>query len=42
MFQHLYETLAFTFKGRYLSKMFYSIMLDTRAAGILTAREPQL
>jgi hypothetical protein len=42
MFQHLYKTSAFTFKGRYLSKIFYSIILDTRAARILTAGEPQL
>jgi hypothetical protein len=42
MFQHPYETSAFTFEGRYLFEIFHGIMPDTRAAGISTAGEPQL
>ena len=33
----LLETLVFMFKDRYLLKVFQGIMLDSRAAGILTA-----
>ena len=42
VFQHPYETSAFTFKGRYSSETFQGIMPDTRAARISTVREPQL
>jgi hypothetical protein len=42
MFQHPYETSAFTFEGRYSSETFQGIMPDTGAAGISTAGEPQL
>ena len=35
------ETSVFIFKNRYLSEVFQGIMLDSKAAGVLTAGQPQ-
>ena len=32
----------FSFNNKYLVNIFYSIMLDTGAAGVFTAGEPQV
>jgi len=34
------ESSVFSFNNRYLANVFYSIMPDTRAAGVSTAGEP--
>jgi len=34
------ESSAFSFNNRYLANVFYSIMPDTRAAGVLIVEEP--
>ena len=39
VFNKLKESFAFFFNNRYLVNVFYSIMLDTRAAGVFTAGE---
>jgi hypothetical protein len=39
IFNELKESSAFFFNNRYSVNVFYSIMLDTRAAGVSTARE---
>ena len=40
IFNKLKESSAFSFNNRYLVNIFYSIILDTRAAGVSTARKP--
>jgi hypothetical protein len=40
IFNKLKESSAFSFDNRYLANIFYSIMLDTRAAGVSIAGEP--
>ena len=40
VFNELKESSAFLFNDRYLANIFYSIMPDTKAAGIFTAGEP--
>jgi hypothetical protein len=40
IFNKLKESSAFFFNNRYLANVFYSIMLDTRAAGVSIAGEP--
>ena len=36
------ESSTFSFNNRYLANIFYSIIPDTRAAGVSTAGEPQV
>jgi hypothetical protein len=40
IFNKLKESCAFFFNNRYLMNIFYSIMPDTRAAGVFIAGEP--
>ena len=40
IFNKLKESSAFSFNNRYLANIFYSIIPDTRAAGVLTVGEP--
>ena len=40
IFNKLKESSAFSFNDRYLANVFYSIMLDIRAAEVSIAREP--
>jgi len=40
IFNKLKKSSAFSFNNRYLANIFYSIMPDTRAAGVSTAGEP--
>ena len=40
IFNKLKESSIFSFNNRYLINVFYSIMLDTRAAGVSIAGEP--
>ena len=42
IFNELKESSIFSFNNRYLVNVFYSIILDTRAAGVFIAREPQV
>jgi hypothetical protein len=39
VFNGLKESSAFFFNNKYLANIFYSIILDTGAAGVFTARE---
>ena len=39
IFNKLKESSAFSFNDRYLANIFYSIMLDIRAAGVSTAEK---
>ena len=36
------ESFMFSFNDRYLANVFHGIMLDTGAAGVFTAGEPQV
>jgi len=40
IFNELKESSAFSFNDRYLANVFYSIMPDTRAAGVSIVGEP--
>ena len=40
IFNKLKESFIFSFNNKYSVNIFYSIMLDIRAAGISTAGEP--
>ena len=40
VFNKLKESFIFSFNNRYSANIFYSIMLDTRAAEVSTAEEP--
>ena len=40
IFNKLKESSMFSFNNRYLVNVFYSIMLDTRAAGVSIVGEP--
>jgi hypothetical protein len=40
IFNKLKESSAFSFNNRYLTNIFYGIILDTRAAGVSIAGEP--
>ena len=40
IFNKLKERSMFSFNNKYLVNIFYSIMLDTRAAGVFTAGKP--
>ena len=40
VFNKLKESSAFSFNNRYLVNVFYSIILDTRAAGVSIVGEP--
>ena len=42
IFNELKKSSMFSFNNRYSVNVFYSIMLDTRAAGVFTAGEPQV
>ena len=42
IFNKLKESSVFSFNNRYLINVFYSIILDTGAAGVSTAGEPQV
>jgi hypothetical protein len=39
IFNKLKESSVFSFNNRYSANIFYSIILDTRAAGVFTVRE---
>jgi hypothetical protein len=40
VFNKLKESSVFSFNNRYLANIFYSIILDTRAAGVSIVKEP--
>ena len=40
IFNKLKESFIFSLNNRYLVNVFYSIMPDTKAAGVFTAGEP--
>ena len=40
IFNKLKESSAFSFNNRYLANVFYSIMPDTKTAGIFTVGKP--
>jgi hypothetical protein len=40
IFNKLKESSVFSFNNRYLANVFYSIILDTRAAGVSMVGEP--
>jgi hypothetical protein len=40
IFNKLKESFIFSFNNRYSINIFYSIILDTRAAGVFTAKKP--
>ena len=40
IFNKLKESSVFSFNNRYLINIFYSIIPDTRAAGVSTAEKP--
>ena len=42
IFNKLKESSVFSFNDRYLANIFYSIMPDTRAAGVSIAGKPQV
>ena len=42
IFNELKESSVFSFNDRYSVNVFYGIMLDTGAAGVFTAGEPQV
>jgi len=42
IFNKLKESSTFSFNNRYSANVFYSIIPDTRAAGVSTAGEPQV
>ena len=42
IFNELKESSIFSFNNRYLVNVFYSIIPDTRAAGVSTVGEPQV
>jgi hypothetical protein len=42
VFNKLKESSIFSFNNKYLVNVFYSIILDIRAAGVFTAEEPQV
>jgi hypothetical protein len=42
IFNELKESSVFFFNDRYSANVFYSIILDTGAAGVSTAGEPQI
>ena len=40
IFNKLKESFAFSFNNKYSVNIFYSIILDTKAAGVFMAKEP--
>jgi hypothetical protein len=42
IFNELKESFTFSFNNRYLANVFYNIIPDTGAAGVFTAKEPQV
>ena len=42
IFNKLKESFTFSFNNRYSVNIFYSIIPDTRAAGVSTVEEPQV
>ena len=42
IFNKLKESFIFSFNNRYSVNVFYGIILDTRAAEVLTVKEPQV
>ena len=42
IFNKLKESSIFFFNNKYLENIFYSIILDTKAAGVSIAGEPQV
>jgi hypothetical protein len=40
IFNKLKESSVFSFNNKYLVNIFYSIILDTKAAEVFTVREP--
>ena len=42
IFNKLKESSTFSFNNRYLVNVFYSIILDTKAAGVFIVGEPQV
>jgi hypothetical protein len=40
VFNKLKESFIFSFNNRYSANIFYGIILDTRAAGVSTAKKP--
>jgi hypothetical protein len=40
IFNKLKKSFTFSFNNKYLVNVFYSIILDTRAAGVFIVKEP--